>query len=256
MAREAVNRVLTERPEGRLAAVPHAEEFRLQISKNAVEFNELSPPTTRQSSRPPRGRSDLPQGGQHRGTLNLPDDARKTYGLAISLCEKLLNEFAGDFRDQLNLALTLADMGELERITGDLPRAEQMMLPQSRSPLGSSNRGPATTNCHVAATVWACSVWPRSRPTRSRPKMPATRPATRPRSSAEVPLEHPIDGARNALLMLIAMTTGAKPSPSRPSQGSRTAALGIDPPLEFASGLPRQEPSAGPECQRGRSSEH
>jgi hypothetical protein len=39
LAREAVNRVLTEIVEGRLAAVPQAEELRLQVAKDALEFN-------------------------------------------------------------------------------------------------------------------------------------------------------------------------------------------------------------------------
>ena len=40
MAGEAVRRVVTEVAEGPLAAIPQAEELRLQVAKDASEFNE------------------------------------------------------------------------------------------------------------------------------------------------------------------------------------------------------------------------
>ena len=131
MAREAVNRVLTEVAEGPLAGVPQAEELRLQVAKDASEFNERflrqrprDPAVIREAALTYRKVANIER------MLNLPKDAARSYAQAIALGERILAEFPGEINDELNLALTLADLGEFEREEGQLQKAEQTCLPR------------------------------------------------------------------------------------------------------------------------------
>ena len=126
MAREAVNRVLSEAAEGPLAAVPQAEELRLLLAKDASEFNERflrqrprDPAVVREAAVTYRKLANIER------MLNLPTDAARSYGQAIAVGERILAEFPGDFRDELNLALTLADLGEFECAEGHFDAAER-----------------------------------------------------------------------------------------------------------------------------------
>jgi serine/threonine-protein kinase len=150
MAREAVNRVLTEVAEGRLAAVPQAEELRLRVAKDALEFNmrfleqrPFDPKVLREAALTYRKVANLQR------MLNFTKDATETYNHAIALEEKLLANFPGDANDQLNLALTLSDVGELQRMQGDLRGAEgtcRRALTMADRLVAQSPRDP---NCHL-----------------------------------------------------------------------------------------------------------
>ena len=210
MAREAVNRVLTEIAEGPLAAVPQAEELRLQVAKDASEFNERflrqrprDPAVIREAALTYRKVANIER------MLNLPKDAAKSYGQAITLDERLLAEFPGDIKDELNLALTLADLGEFERAEGDLQKAEQTCLravaiadrlleqtaQRPRLPSGAGH-GPVCTS-------------PRCRSTCGRPTKPVARPRTQRRSSADLPGIRPTEPGTRACYYWRS-TTGAK----------------------------------------------
>ena len=95
MAREAVNRVLSAVAEGPLAAVPQAEELRLQVAKDASEFNERflrqrprDPAVIREAALTYRKVANI----EH--MLNLPKDAARSYARR----SRLTNDFSPNSR--------------------------------------------------------------------------------------------------------------------------------------------------------------
>ncbi len=209
MAREAVNRVLTEIAEGRLAAVPQAEELRLQVTKDVLDFNErflrqrpLDPSVLREAALTYRKVANIQR------MLGLPKVAFETYGRSISLGEKLLAQFPGDFHDELNLSLTLADVGELQRTEGDLTEADRTC----RRALAIADRllehMPDDLNCHLARGMGLLYL--------AEVQVDALQPDEACRSAEQAATEfrgmtrHPIVGPRNALLLLVALDDWGK----------------------------------------------
>jgi eukaryotic-like serine/threonine-protein kinase len=204
MAREAVNRVLTETAEGRLAAVPQAEELRLRVAKDALEFNErflrqrpLDPSVLREAALTYRKVANIER------MLNLPKDAVKAYGQAISLGEKLLSQFHGDAMDQLNLALTLADSGELLRTEGELGEAERTCRRAVAIADRLVEKNPGDANCHLARGTGLLYL--------AQVQIDARQTDLACRSAAVAVADfrgmpgNPRDGARNALLLSLAL---------------------------------------------------
>jgi serine/threonine-protein kinase len=125
LAREAVNRVLAQVAEGRLAAVPQAEDLRLQVASDALEFNE------RFLQQEPRNR-EVRQGAAlvfrqvasiHR-MLGQSKAAGEDYRRAIELLEPLNQEFPGEMAYSVDLALALSDRGEALQLAGYMREAE------------------------------------------------------------------------------------------------------------------------------------
>jgi eukaryotic-like serine/threonine-protein kinase len=203
-AREAVNRVLTEIAEGPLAAVPQAEELRLRVAKDASVFNERflrqrphDPAVVRDAALTYRKVANIER------MLKLPRDAARSYAQAITLDERLLADFPGDIDDELNLALSLADLGEFERAEGDLQKAEQ----DCRRALAIADRllgqRPNDQNCQLARAMGYLYL------AQVQIDLRQTEGACR---SAEIAAQifggltgHPTDGARNATLLLMAL---------------------------------------------------
>ncbi len=204
MAREAVNRVLTESAEGRLAAVPQTEELRLQVAKDALEFNErflrqrpLDPAVIREAALTYRKVANIER------MLDLPKDAAKAYGHAITLGEKLLARFPGDLNDQLNLALVLADAGELDRAQGDLPAAERACRRAVTVADQLLKQKPGDPNCHLVrgtALLYLAQV-----------QIDAQQDDDACASAKDAAIEFrgmpatPFDGVRNALLLCLSL---------------------------------------------------
>ena len=153
MAREAVNGVLSEVAEGPLAAVPQAEELRLQVAQDASEFNERF---LRQRPRDPVVIREAAL--TYRKLANIErmldsKEAAKSYSVAIALWKRLLAEFPGDFQDELNLAGTLADKGEFECTHNDPNTAEQTCLRAFEIAERLVKERPSDPNCHKALAV-------------------------------------------------------------------------------------------------------
>jgi serine/threonine-protein kinase len=208
MARDAVNRILSETAEGRLAAVPQAEELRLQISKDALQFNERF---LRQQPRNPSVLRDA--ASTYRQVANIQRmlnhaDARETYGQAIALWEKLLVEFPGDIGDQLNLALTLADIGELARTTGDLHAAEETCRRAVTIADQLLKLMPNEANCHLARAMGL--LYLAQVQTDAQQYEEARRSAEGAATEFRPLIRHPLDGARNALLLFMALDNWGK----------------------------------------------
>ena len=203
-AREAVNRVLSAVAEGSLAAIPQAEELRLQVAKDASEFNERflrqrprDPAVIREAALTYRKVANI----EH--MLNLPKDAAKSYGQAITLDERLLAEFPGDIKDELNLALTLADLGGFERAEGELQKAERTCLRGAAIADRLLKQRPNDPNCHLARAMNLLYL--------AQVQIDLRQPDDACHS-AEVAARifgdltrHPLDGARNAVLLLLAL---------------------------------------------------
>ena len=208
-AREAVNRVLTEVAEGRLAAVPQAEDLRLRIAKDASEFNERF---LRQRPRDPavirEAALTYRKLGNIQRTFNLPAEAARSYGQAIVLGERLISQFAGGMEDELNLALTLADSGEFERMRRDLPKAEQ----SCRSALAIADRWlqqtPRHPGCHLAR-AFALSKLAQVQLDLHQPE-DACRSAEGAVTIYNPMTRHPVEGARNATLLLLTLNSWGK----------------------------------------------
>ncbi len=209
MAREAVNRVLSEAAEGPLAAVPQAEELRLHVAKDVSEFNGR---LLRQRPRDPavirEAASTYRKVANIERMLNLPKDAARSYGQSITLGERLLAEFPGDIKDDLNLALTLADWGELERAEGDLQKAEQTCLRGVAIADRLLEQRRNDQNCHLARAMGLLNL---------AQVQIDLRQTDEARRSAEIAAQifaglvgHPTDGARNATLLLLALDNWGK----------------------------------------------
>jgi tetratricopeptide (TPR) repeat protein len=204
MARDAVNRVLTEIVEGRLAAVPQAEALRLRVAKDALEFNErflrqrpLDPGVLREAAMTYRKVANIQR------MLNLPKEAARSYGDAISLGEKLVAQSPGDISDQLNLALALADMGELQRREADLRGAERACRRAVTMADRLLEQWPNDLNCHLArgtGLLYLAQVQ-----TDAKQSDDACRSAEHAATEFRGMLRDPIVGARNALLLLLAL---------------------------------------------------
>ncbi len=209
LAREAVNRVLSEAAEGPLAAVPQAEELRLHVAKDVSEFNERilrqrprDPAVIREAALTYRKVANIER------MLNLPKDAARSYGQSIALGERLLAEFPGDMNDELNLALTLADRGEFERAEGELQKAEQTCLGAVAIADRLLKRRPNDQNCYLARAMGLLCL------AQVQIDLRQTDEACR---SAEIAARifggltgHPTDGARNATLLLLALDNWGK----------------------------------------------
>jgi tetratricopeptide (TPR) repeat protein len=209
MARDAVNRVLTEIAEGRLAAVPQAEELRLQVAKNAADFNERflrqrpkDPSVLREAAMTYRKVANIQR------LLGLTKDAGQTYERAIALTDTLLGDFAGNVNDQLNFALTLADVGELERTEGDLVKAEQTLRRALEVADPLVEQMPGDPNAHLArgtALLYLAQVQNDARRAEH-----AAGTAQRAATEFRGMLQHPLTGARNALLLFLALDSWGK----------------------------------------------
>ncbi len=206
MAREAANRVLSDTAEGPLAAVPQAEELRLHVAKDVSEFNERflsqrphDPAVIRDAALSYRKVANIQR------MLNLPKDAARSYGQAIALGERVLAEFPGDFRDELNLALTLADMGEFERTDGDLHAAEQSCLHAVAIAERLLQQKPNDRRCHLArglGLLYLAQVQ-----TDLRKADDACRSAQDAMTIFRTLSQQLVDGPRNATLFLRALNT-------------------------------------------------
>jgi serine/threonine-protein kinase len=127
LARTAVNRILTETAEGHLAAVPQAEELRLRVASDALDFNERfllekpdDPEIRRDAARVFREVANIQR------NLGLLTESIQAYTKAISLRAKLAAEFPTQGADRDNLALTLVDAGETYQLAGESADAERM----------------------------------------------------------------------------------------------------------------------------------
>jgi tetratricopeptide (TPR) repeat protein/tRNA A-37 threonylcarbamoyl transferase component Bud32 len=209
MAHDAVNRVLSEAAEGPLAAVPQAEELRLHVAKDVSEFNGR---LLRQRPRDPavirEAASTYRKVANIERMLNLPKDAARSYGQSIALGERLLAEFPGDIKDDLNLALTLADWGEFERAEGELQKAEQTCLRGVAIADRLLKQRPNDQNCHLARAMGLLYL---------AQVQIDLRQTDEARRSAEIAAQifgglagHPTDGARNATLLLLALDNWGK----------------------------------------------
>ena len=204
MARHAVNRVLTEVAEGRLAAVPQAEELRLQVAKDALEFNQrflrqrpLDPNVLREAALTYRKVANIER------MLDLSDEAGKTYAEAIAIGEKLLTQFPGDPTDQLNLALSLADLGELQRTKDDLRGAEQSCRRAVTIADRLVEEMPGDPDCHLArgtGLLYLAQIQ-----TDSEQADDACHSAESAATEFRGMMQHPVFGARNALLLFVAL---------------------------------------------------
>ncbi len=204
MAREAVNRVLSEAAEGPLAAVPQAEELRLQVAKDVSEFNERflrqrprDPAVMREAALTYRKVANIER------ILNLPTDAARSYGQSVALGERLLAEFPGDIKDELNLGLTLADLGGFEHAQGQLQKAEQACLRGVAIADRLLKHRPNDQNCRLAQAMGLLCL--------AQVQIDLRQPVEACRS-AEIAAQifgglagHPTDGARNATLLLLAL---------------------------------------------------
>jgi tetratricopeptide (TPR) repeat protein len=128
-ARQTVNFVLKEIVEGPLAGVPQAEPLRLQVATAAADFSD------RFIRQRPHDLAVLREVALTRRTvaniqrmLNMSEAAAQSYRQSIALSEQVLAESPTDIRDELNLALTVADLGEFECTEGHLQAAEQTCL--------------------------------------------------------------------------------------------------------------------------------
>ena len=150
LARAAVDRILTEIAEGQLAAVPQAEELRLQVAKDALEFNERF---LREQPRNPEVRRDAARVYREvaniQRTLGLFTESIQAYAKAIALRERLAAEPTSLDDDRANLALTLADTGESYLLAGKLQEGERLC----RAGLSMANQlvkaSPSTPNAHI-----------------------------------------------------------------------------------------------------------
>jgi eukaryotic-like serine/threonine-protein kinase len=129
LARDAVNKFLTEAAAGRLAAMPQAEDFRLQVAKDAREFNERflfqrpsDPIVLRDAARVYREVANIQR------TLGLVTDADYSYAKALSLLERLKTQSPDDDSIRVDLALTLADSGETLVMAGNPADAEKIAV--------------------------------------------------------------------------------------------------------------------------------
>jgi serine/threonine-protein kinase len=128
MAREAVNRLLTQLAEKGLAAIPEAEELRRQVAADAAEFNERF-----LSERPldPVVRSGAAQVFREVANINRMlgrfTEAVDAYSRSVALLKSLASEFPDKpaYRDQL--AETLFDAGESMRMEGRPQSAEPFL---------------------------------------------------------------------------------------------------------------------------------
>ena len=91
--------MLTAVAEGPLAAVPQAEDLRLQVAKDASEFNERflrqrprDPAVIREAALTYRKVANIER------MLNLPKDAAKSYAQAITLDERLARRVPGGYQ--------------------------------------------------------------------------------------------------------------------------------------------------------------
>jgi serine/threonine-protein kinase len=208
-AGEAVRRVVTAVAEGPLAAIPQAEQLRLQVAKDASEFNERflrqrprDPAVIREAALTYRKVANIER------MLNLPKDAARSYAQAIVLDRRLLAEFPRDIHDELNLALTLADLGELERAEGELQKAEQTCLGAVAIADELLVLMPNDQNCHLTRAMGLLSL---------AQVQIDLKQTDRAAGSAEIAARifgrltaHPIDGARNATLLLLAFDNWGK----------------------------------------------
>jgi eukaryotic-like serine/threonine-protein kinase len=114
MARDAVNRVLTNFAAGTLASIPEAEGIRRQVAIDAVEFNERF---LRMRPRDPSVRSEAARVYREAGNINRMlghfSEAVQAYTRCVNLLEQLIKDYPDKlvYRNQLAESLQDASAG-------------------------------------------------------------------------------------------------------------------------------------------------
>ena len=140
LARETVNRLLTQFASEGLATMPQSEGLRRQLARAAMDFNErflLEAPDD------PKVRAEAAANSRELGNIHRmlgdADSAVKSYDRAIELIAGLSDRFPSEFGHRMNMALIHIDAGELLRLNGRPREAERHYL----RAIGEADRVPS-----------------------------------------------------------------------------------------------------------------